>query len=245
MSTLRTLVIVPAFNEENPLPKVLQELAEAVPELDVLVVNDGSTDGTSRVAIQAGVIVASLPFNLGVGAALRTGFSYALRNKYDRAVQFDADGQHDASEIPKLLTPLAHGADMVVGSRFTTAENRYQPGRVRGGAIALLRLLVNLVTGQKLTDTSSGFRAFGRDLMEFFARTYPAEYLSDTVEALFLASYAGYVVVEVPTKMRYRKGGLPSTRHFKLPYHYIRLLIVIAMTISLKARKRRDVDSDL
>lgn len=239
MSSARALIIVPAFNEEISLPKTLAELARLLPDIDVIVVDDGSTDGTADKAREAGVVVAPLPFNLGVGAALRTGFRYALRNRYDRVVQFDADGQHDASEIPKLLTPLEHGADMVIGSRFATAESEYRPGRVRGGAIALLRLLVRLLTGHRFTDTSSGFRAFGRDLMEFFARTYPAEYLSDTVEALFLASYAGYVVAEIPTTMRYRTGGLPSIRRVRLAYHYLRLLVVIATTISLKARRRK------
>lgn len=238
MSEPRTLIIVPAFNEELALPGVLEELA-AIVQHDVLVVDDGSTDRTAEIARDAGVTLVMLPFNLGVGGALRTGFRFALRFGYERAVQFDADGQHDAREIKKLLEGLDEGADLVIGSRFASAETGYEVKRIRGGAMKVLRLLVQAISGQRFTDTSSGFRAFRRPVIEHFARTYPEEYLGDTVEALLLAVYEGFEVVEVPARMSPRTEGPPSNRNLKLIYQYLRLLVVIATTITFKARKWR------
>lgn len=236
----RTLVVIPAFNEEEALPDVLRDLAVHTPTLDILVVDDGSADGTARVAAANGAAVARLPFNLGVGGALRTGFRYAVDHGYDRALQFDGDGQHDASEIHTLLEALDGGADMVVGSRFGSEQHEYQVGLVRSSGMRLLRLAIQLLSGQRFTDTSSGFRAFSRPMLEFFSRTYPVEYLGDTVEALLLACYAGFSVVETPVSMRQRAAGRPSTRSLRLVYQYLRLLIMLATTASprLRARKR-------
>ena len=235
----KTLIIIPAFNEEASLPGVLAGLRLNAPEHDVLVVDDGSTDRTAEVAATHGATVATLPFNLGVGGAVRTGFQFAVRQGYDRAIQFDADGQHDPLEIPGLLGELDAGADLVIGSRFADGSHEYNPGRVRGRAMGLLRLTLNLLAGQRFTDTSSGFRAYSRRLLEFFARTYPVEYLSDTVEALLLACYAGFTVVERPVVMHRRAGGAPSNRNVKLIYHYLRLLLVLASTASLRGRAAR------
>ena len=157
-----TLVIIPAFNEEEALPAVLVDLS-ARPGLDVIVVDDGSTDRTAAAAAAEGVTVLSLPFNLGIGGALRTGFLYAVRNGYERAVQFDGDGQHDADEIPTLLAALADGADMVVGSRFAGKATSYSVSRVRARAMGVLRFTIKTLSGQQFTDTSSGFRAFNRE----------------------------------------------------------------------------------
>jgi hypothetical protein len=235
----RTLVVIPAFNEEEALPGVLAELRAAVPDVDVLVVDDGSADSTAAVARHHGVPVAQLPFNLGVGGALRTGFRYAVRNGYDRAVQLDGDGQHDPGEIPALLAALDDGADMVVGSRFSSTTHTYDVGRMRSGGMRLLRILLRVLSGQEFTDTSSGFRGFSRPTLEFFAYNYPVEYLGDTVEALLLACYAGFRVVETPVAMRRRGGGTPSARNVWLVFHYLRLLI--ALGTSASARGRRSV----
>lgn len=226
----RVLIVIPAFNEEDALPAVLDELATVVPQFDVLVVDDGSSDATAAVARSAGVPVAVLPFNLGVGGALRTGIRYAVEHGYDVAVQFDADGQHDPTEIKTLLDALDAGADMVVGSRFGGEQTSYQVGAVRWGAMSVLRLAVKLLSGRRFTDTSSGFKAFSRPVLRHFAHNYPYEYLSDTVEALLLACYAGFHVVEVPVQMRERAGGVPSTRNLRLLYHFVRLLVVMATT---------------
>ena len=236
----RTLAILPAFNEEEALPAVLTELRGCWPQIDVLVVDDGSTDDTASVARRAGVKVAVLPFNLGVGGALQAGFRYAVQHGYERAIQFDADGQHDPTQIAALLEALDEGADLVVGSRFAApeADSRYDVGRLRGGAMGLMRLAVRVLSGRTFTDTSSGFRAFSSPLLSFYAAGYPNEYLGDTVEALLLACQAGYRVVEVPVRMRVRGGGRPSTRNIKLAYHYLRALLCLLSRAPIRRRDR-------
>lgn len=219
------------------MPGVLDALNAGVPYLDVLVVDDGSSDSTFEVARSAGVAVARLPFNLGVGSALRAGFRYAVEHGYERALQCDADGQHEPGEIEKLLEALDEGWDLVVGSRFASASTPYQVGPIRGGAMAVLRLVTYLLSAQRFTDPTSGFRAFSAPLMAHFAGTYPLDYLSDTVEALLLAIYDGYEVGEVPVSMSYRTEGEPSNRNFKLAFHFVRLLMVIALTASTRARR--------
>jgi glycosyltransferase involved in cell wall biosynthesis len=234
----RTLVIIPAYNEEQSLPGVLGDLRRRHPGLDVLVVDDGSRDRTAAVAAAEGAMVATLPFNLGIGGALRTGFRYAVRHGYDRAVQLDGDGQHDPDEIDTLLLQLDRGADMVVGSRFADDEATYRAGMVRSGAMSVLRLALNLLTGHQFTDTSSGFRAFSRPVLEFFARTYPTEYM-DSAEALLLAVYAGFQVVETPVVMHQRAAGVPSNRNVRLVYHYCRVLLVLLSMTSVRNRVAR------
>jgi glycosyltransferase involved in cell wall biosynthesis len=230
-----TLVIIPAFNEEDALADVLGGLQVAEPGLDVLVVDDGSTDRTAAVARRAGVAVVSLPFNLGIGGALRTGFLYAVRHGYERAIQFDGDGQHDPAEISRLLDGLDDGAQMVVGSRFTSEAHQYEVGRVRARAMGVLRFVVRQLSGQRFSDTSSGFRAFSRPVLEFFSREYPSEYM-ESVEALVLALAAGFRVDEVPVHMASRAAGQPSTRRLRLLYHYLRLLIVISVSAGRRPR---------
>jgi glycosyltransferase involved in cell wall biosynthesis len=221
----RTLAIIPAYNESASLPGTLAELRAAQPEVDIVVVDDGSTDHTADVARAGGAVCLSLPFNLGIGGALRLGFRYAIESGYQRAIQFDADGQHDPGEIPELLRALDEGADMVVGSRFLGAR-AYQVGRSRGLAMRMLRFITRRLAGRRFSDTSSGFRAFNRPMLERFAVEYPVEYM-DSVEALVLACRAGYDVVEVPTKMRERQAGQASNRRWRLLYHYVRLLVVL------------------
>lgn len=236
----RTLVILPAFNEEEALAGVLDELARQCPDLDVLVVDDGSSDRTTDVARAHGVPVAVLPFNLGVGAALQTGFRYAVSHGYGRAIQFDADGQHDPTQVPALLAALDEGADLVIGSRFAApqAGTEYEVGRMRGGAMAILRVAVRLLSGRRFSDTSSGFRAFSAPLLSFYAADYPNEYLGDTVEALLLACQAGFHVVEVPVTMRVRAGGTPSTRNVRLAYHYLRVLLSLLSRAPVRGSRR-------
>jgi glycosyltransferase involved in cell wall biosynthesis len=236
----RTLVIIPAYNEEAALPGVLADLAARAPGLDVLVVDDGSTDRTAAVARAAGAVVARLPFNLGIGGALRAGFRYAVRRGYDRAVQFDADGQHDAGEIPRLLAALDDGADLVIGSRFADKSVPYDVGRTRRLAMRVLHLGVRALSGRRFTDTSSGFRAFSRPMLERFAASYPVDYM-DSVEALLLALAAGMRVEEVPVRMRVRVAGAPSNRSFKLVYHYLRLLVVMATSAGRRSRRPSEV----
>ena len=221
---MRTAVIIPAFNEVDALPGVLADLATHVPDHHVIVVDDGSTDGTHLAAVARGAPCLRLPLNLGIGGALRLGFRHAVREGYERAYQFDADGQHDASQVGDLLAAL-DDADMVIGSRFAS-DRGYRVGRSRGVAMALLRRLVGAISGQRFTDTSSGFRAFRRPVLEFFASEYPMEYM-ESVEALVLAVRHGFTVREVPVTMRDRAAGTASNRSIRLAYHFIRLLIVL------------------
>lgn len=232
---MRALVIIPAFNEEEALPATLAELRALQPDLDVVLVSDGSTDRTAEVARKAGVSVLELPFNLGIGGALRAGFLYAVRNGYSHAVQFDADGQHDASNIGDLLEALRSGADMVVGSRFTPESVHYDVGGTRRGAMRVLTLAVRIVAGKTFTDTSSGFRGFGPRVLEFFSLNYPSEYM-ESVESLILATLEGFDVVEIPVNMRQRIAGEPSARRLRLAYHYLRLMLVLGATIRRRPR---------
>lgn len=221
------LVIIPAWNEEAALPGTLAELAAVRPDLDVLVVSDGSTDATARIARAAGVTVAELPFNLGIGGALQTGFRYAVRHGYQRAVQFDADGQHDPNEIATLFAALDAGADMVVGTRFGEGGTvEYRVGPVRRVAMHVLRLMMNTMTRSNFSDTSSGFRAFDARVLALFAQTYPVEFM-DSTESLLQVCNAGMRAVEAPTVIRERQAGTPSTRHFRLVFHYLRLIVTM------------------
>ena len=237
--TIRDLVIIPAFNEATTLPTVLDALRSQVPGCDVVVVDDGSTDQTYAVARAAGVTVLRLPFNLGIGGALRAGFRYAVAEGYDRAVQLDADGQHDPSLIPTLLAAL-DGADFVVGSRFG-GEAAYDVGHTRRSAMRVLELAIRVLSGRTFTDTSSGFRAFNRPVLEYFARSYPSEYM-ESVEALLAATYEGFRIVEVPVEMHQRAGGQPSTHRFRLAYHYVRVMVTL---LTRASRKRPTLDPDL
>jgi glycosyltransferase involved in cell wall biosynthesis len=244
MSDLRTLVIIPAKNEGAALGAVLESLRATVGRFDVAVVDDGSTDDTAAVAQRGGATVLSLPYNLGIGGALRLGFRYAVAQGYDRAVQFDGDGQHDASQIAALLAALDAGANMAIGNRFAPGDDNdghgdYDVSAVRGWAMGLLRLAVRQFTGRRFTDTSSGFRAFDAQVLIYFAHTYPAEYM-ESVEALMLACRAGFRVDEVPVRMHARSDGVASTRNLRLVYHYLRLLLV--MTASVGRRRPHALD---
>jgi glycosyltransferase involved in cell wall biosynthesis len=234
MDATRTIAIIPAYNEEEALPGVLAELRATVPGIDVVVVSDGSRDRTAEVARAAGVHVVELPYNLGIGGALQTGFRFARRGGWRRAVQVDGDGQHDPGQVLRLLTGLDEGADLVIGTRFASGDSGYRVGRTRGRAMGAMRVAVRVLSGRRFTDTSSGFRAFSGPMIDYFAETYPSEYM-DSVEALLLALREGFGVVEVPVTMRARQAGQASNRNLRLVYHFVRLAIVM---VSGASRRR-------
>jgi glycosyltransferase involved in cell wall biosynthesis len=215
-------------------------LRALVPELDAVVVDDGSTDATVAVARATGALVVALPFNLGVGGAVRAGLRWAEQQGYDRAVVVDADGQHDPHGVRALIAALDGGADMAIGSRFAAGAAPYRVGRFRAGAMRALRVVVQRVATQHFTDVTSGFRAFDRPVLELLARSYPAEYLADTVEALLMVAWAGFRIEEVPITMRPRTGGQPSSRRLSLAVNYLRLLIAILSAGYRHTRKRKD-----
>jgi glycosyltransferase involved in cell wall biosynthesis len=200
----------------------------SVPDGHVLVVDDGSEDETTNVARAAGADVLTLPFNLGVGGALRAGFRYAVRFDYDVAVQVDGDGQHDPAEIERLLAALAD-ADLVIGARFA-GRGDYSVRGARRLAMRLLARSLSRRTNADLTDTTSGFRAFDRRAIEIFARNYPAEYLGDTIEALLIAAKAGCQVSQVPVQMRRRANGAPSQSPLKSTAYLARAALAVFMS---------------
>lgn len=227
---------MPAFSEEAALGPVLREVAAAVPTVDVLVVDDGSPDLTAQIARAGGARVLRLPFNLGVGAAVRAGLRFAEEQGYERVVVVDADGQHDPAAISTLLRRLDDGADLVVGSRFAGDAGSYEVGRMRRAAMRSLARTVQRITNLELTDVTSGFRAFDRKAVELLAREYPSEYLADTVEVLLVAHYAGLRIAEVPVTMRRRATGRPSSRGIRLLIDFLRLRIGIASAVYRRGR---------
>ena len=231
-SDQRVLVVLPAWNEAQSLPAVLGEIREHLPEVAVLVVNDGSADETSAVARSCGVQVLDLPFNIGVGGAMRAGFRYALAEGYGVVVQVDADGQHDPREVPRLLEGLAH-ADVVIGARFAH-QGDYAVRGPRRWAMRVLAGVLSRLAGTSLTDTTSGFRAAGPRAIRLFAFHYPAEYLGDTIESLVIALRSGLTVEQVGVSMRERSAGRPSQRPIKAAIYLLRACL--ALSISLTRR---------
>ena len=236
---MAVLIIIPAFNEEAALPATLAEVRRAQPDAEIAVVDDGSRDATATVARAAGARVLPLPFNVGVGGAVRTGLRCAAEGGFDRAVVIDADGQHDPTGIAQLLGALDEGADLVIGSRFAPGAPEYAVGRTRRRAMQLLQRIVKMRTGQSFTDVTSGYRGFSRPTIEVLAAQYPAEYLADTVEALLIVHDRGGRIVEVAVPMRPRAGGVPSSRGFVLVLNYLRLLVgILSSTIFSRTRER-------
>jgi glycosyltransferase involved in cell wall biosynthesis len=227
------LVVIPAWNEQSSVGHVIKEIGSACPEADLLVVDDGSTDATAQVAKQAGAAVLSLPYNLGVGGAMRAGFRYAQRTGYRVVVQVDADGQHDPAAISQLVAALdgtegEPGADVVVGARFA-GEGAYKVGRARWFAMRILARLLSRITKTRLTDATSGFRATGPRALPLFARSYPTEYLGDTIESLVIAARSGCVCRQVPVVMRPRYAGTPSQTAWKSFAYLARAFLVLML----------------
>lgn len=225
----RVLIILPAWNEADGLPAVLGEIKRRLPQVDTVVVDDGSGDRTAEVAAAAGSAVARLPFNLGVGGAMRLGYRYALEHGYDVAVQVDADGQHDPSYVPALIERLGT-VDLVIGARFC-GEGDYRVRGPRRWAMGLLSWALSRLAGTRLTDTTSGFRACNRPMIEFFARWYPVEYLGDTVESLVGAVRCGFSVSQVPVAMRPRSAGRSSASPFKAMIYLARAGLVLLLAV--------------
>jgi len=227
---LRVLVVVPAWNEQEALPATIADIRSCAPTVDVLVVDDGSSDATSQVARAAGAQVCALPFNLGVGGAMRTGYRYGLRHGYDVVVQLDADGQHDARYLPALVSSLGE-ADLVIGARFAGEGEKYAVSVARGLAMRLLAVTLSRMARTRLTDVTSGYRVANRRAVRLFAEHYPAEYLGDTVESTVIAIRAGCTVRQVPVQMRPRQGGTPSHSPVKAAIYLFRAVVALALAL--------------
>lgn len=204
----RTLIAIPAWNEAGSIAAVVSSVQEHRPDADILVVNDGSTDATATEALKAGARVVSLPFNVGVGGAMRTAFLYAQREGYQSLVQVDADGQHDPADLDRLIDGLTD-CDIVVGTRFHP-NSMYFVGGPRRWAMVLLSKSLSWMNKGKISDPTSGFRSAGPRAIELFAIEYPADYLGDTVGSLAIAIRKGLIIHEAPVTMYFRQIGRPS-----------------------------------
>ena len=220
---------MPAFNEEESVRAVVLEVFEKLPGITCLVVNDGSGDSTTAEARAAGALVAELPFNLGVGGAMRVGFRYALDHGFDNVVQVDADGQHDPAGVHALLSRL-ETADLVLGARFA-GEGDYSVKGPRRLAMLMLSRFLSRTAHTKLTDTTSGFRLSGPRAVRLFAEHYPAEYLGDTIESLVMAARAQCVIAQVPVAMRVRSGGRPSHHPIKAAVYLARAVLALLFAL--------------
>jgi glycosyltransferase involved in cell wall biosynthesis len=221
----RILVIIPAYNEEDSVGKVVEEVKTNLPQADTLVVNDGSTDLTSEKARACKAMLLDLPFNLGIGGAMQAGYKYAYKKGYDIAIQVDGDGQHDPKEIPKLLQGLREKrGDMVVGSRFIT-HSKYKSSIMRRLGGGIFSSLISRIIKQRITDPTSGFRAANRKAIQLFASYYPQDYPEP--EVLVLLSKSLLTITEVPVKMKQRYSGESSITKIRAIYYMVKVLLAI------------------
>jgi glycosyltransferase involved in cell wall biosynthesis len=223
---LRCLIIIPAFNERWSVGKVARQIRKALPDYDVLVIDDGSTDDTAR-QVPPEVSVVSLPFNLGIGGAMQTGYRYAALHGYDIAVQVDGDGQHRASEVPKLIEELtATGADLVVGSRFLK-PTKFRQSATRMGGITVLSTWIRLLSGLNVTDCTSGFRAANARVIRAFAHWYPEDYPEP--EVILLLHRSGFKVVETSARMRRRMYGASSITFMQGLFYILKVVTALGL----------------
>jgi glycosyltransferase involved in cell wall biosynthesis len=229
MSSRRIVAVVPAYNEAAVIGRVVDEIRASDPRIDVVVVDDASSDETATVAESHGATVLGLPFNVGIGGAVQTGFRYAVEHGYYLAVRLDGDGQHDACEIPRLLEPIERGeADLVIGSRFVEAGGSYRPPFGRRIGIRIFARLVSLLGGQRVTDTTSGFLALDRVGIELFAREYPHDY--PEVEATLVALRSGLRLAQVQVEMRERETGASSITFVRSLYYIVKVLLALLVS---------------
>ena len=221
----KILVIIPAYNEADTVGRVIEKTQQRFPFGDILVVNDGSSDSTSAISKQRGAMVLDLSYNLGIGAAMQTGYKFAYRMGYDIAVQCDADGQHHPAEIKKLVNTLINdGGDMVLGSRYLR-KKRFKSDVFRRAGVLIFSNILSLIVGQRLTDTTSGFRAVNRELIKSFSTFYPGDYPEP--EALVLLHREGFTMKEIPVNMSSRKGGNSSITWLRSIYYMVKVLLAI------------------
>ena len=228
MDRKKILIIIPAYNESGNIARTISEVKGVSFPVDILVVDDGSTDTTSLEARQAEAPVVSLPFNLGIGGAVQTGFQYAVQNAYDVAVQVDGDGQHDVRYLEKLLSPVIQGqADVAVGSRFIQPFLGYRSSFVRRIGIHFFAHLISALTRYQVTDPTSGFRAYNKKAMKAFAQNYPHDFPEP--ESIVMARRMGFKLIEVPVEMRKRLAGHSSIRYLKTLYYMIKVTFAILL----------------
>ncbi len=224
-----TLIIIPAYNEEDTIEAVIDSIRQYVPQTDIVVVNDGSVDDTRNIAEAKGVNVLNLPYNIGIGGAVQTGYKFAVEMDYDIAIQVDGDGQHPADAIPELINEIRNNeADMVIGSRYIGDKDR-EASVSRAIGKSVLSKVISLLTGQKITDSSSGFRAANRKVIHLLARMYPRDYPEP--ESLVFLVYENYRIKEIPVKMSERWAGKSSITFLKGIYYVIKVILATIIDI--------------
>ncbi len=225
------MIIIPAYNEEKNIANVISEIRNHRSDFDIVVINDGSRDNTRAVAEQM-VPVISLPFNLGIGGAMQTGFKYAQEHGYEIAVQVDGDGQHLPGEIPKLLhTLVAENYDVVIGSRYLENNNYHTPMMRRLGMI-IFSFINSRIADKRLTDNTSGFRAYNDRAIKFLAANYPTDY--PEVEAVAVLAMNNFKIAEVPVEMRQRRYGVSSIDALSAIYYMIKVSLALLVNVFRK-----------
>lgn len=233
---MKSLIIIPAYNEEKSIANTVNHIMEVHPEMDYLIVNDGSTDNTEKICKENGFQFITLPINQGIGGAVQSGYRYALQNDYDIAIQMDGDGQHDPIYLDQLIAPIVENkANAVIGSRFITKEGFQSSGSRRFG-ISILSSLIFICTGKRIKDVTSGYRAVDRTLIKIYTDNYSRDYPEP--EAIVTALVHGMKIQEVPVIMRERMAGVSSINLKKAVYYMVKVsLAVVIGRISLGFRK--------
>lgn len=234
---MKVLVIIPCYNEEENIERVVTDLRRAAPDVDYLIVNDCSTDRSAAICRENGFSYLSLPINLGIGGGVQSGYLYAKENNYDITVQMDGDGQHDPAYLQAVIEPVARGElDMCIGSRFLKKEG-FQTSFMRRMGIRILSTLLRILCGVKILDVTSGFRACSKQLTAFYAQNYAQDYPEP--EAIITAVLAGYRVGEAPVQMRERMGGASSINALKSVYYMVKVTISL-IVFRIITPKRKD-----
>lgn len=231
----KVLVIIPAYNESKNIVKTVGNLISVAKNVDYVVINDGSTDNTRDICIENNLNFIDLPVNLGIGGAVQTGYLYAYNNSYDIAIQYDGDGQHNPEYIKNLIDDINNGNDLTIGSRYISELSEFRSTKMRQCGINILSFLIKMVTGKKIYDPTSGFRACNKEIIKLFAFNYPIDYPEpDSVTRIIKD---GYKVGEIPVKMNARENGKSSINFLNSIYYMIKVSICI-LSVNYTKRKR-------
>lgn len=236
---MKVLVIIPAYNESGNILSTVESINKTKIKnivLDYIVINDNSLDSTKDICIKNNINYIDLPINLGIGGAVQTGYKYAYNNDYDIAIQYDGDHQHDEKYIENLIEELNKGNDIVIGSRFISDLSEFKSTRSRRFAIRFLSYIIKLVSGKKIYDHTSGFRAVNRDIIKLFKEEYPIDYPESETNAML--AVRGYKISEIPVEMNERKHGKSSIHSIKYLYFAIKVPLAIIVTSIIYGGKK-------
>ena len=231
---MKTLVIIPAYNEEECIKNTVTNLKRYNPNIDYVIINDCSTDSTKQICKDNNFNVINLPINLGIGGAVQTGYKYAYENNYDIAIQIDADGQHDPKYIKDMIKGIEEGNDLVIGSRFIKKEG-FQTSWIRRFGINLYSFLIKLLTHKEIKDTTSGYRAVDRKIIKLFSKNYPVDYPEPETDALIAKN--NFKIKEIPMKMKERDGGKSSITPLKSIYYAIKVGLAVMLACVAKEKE--------